>query len=258
MPQFSNETLAELIQQGDKSYILALWEQCKRLCFLYCNQYFTEKMEICNAAGVTIDDLKQQSYFAMLSAIRYYRKDTGFKFTTFLTYNLQNEFNTMTGLRVRNQTALNTATSMDKPISEDGESITLQDVIMDTTATQAFDQCIERIYQNELHNALQDCLEHIPERSRKVIQCLYYDNMTRTKTAEKTGYKITQVHVAEKSGLQAMRHGWCRRRLKEFAREIVTSKAMYRSSLSIWKQSGMSAPEYAVIKLENCKEKLQI
>ena len=68
--------------------------------------------------------------------------------------------------------------------------------------------------------------------------------------AKEAGCKTTQATEAERKGLYTMRNGWCKRRLKEFAQDIITSRAMYHSGFTVWKNKGMSAPEYAVLRME--------
>lgn len=253
-----NEELARRIQQGQNEYIPQLWKQSKRFAYLQAKKYYTEKKDLCMAAGVTLEDLEQQSYFAFVKAIEYYSPDSGNKFLTFMRYPLQNEFNAITGMRTASgrKSILKAAVSLEKPIAREDEELTLQDSTEDCTAAQAFTDCIERIYQEELHEALQDCLDRLTERQRKVITCVYYGNMTYAEAAKEAGCKTPQAaSEAKRSGLHAMRNAWCQSRLKEFAQDIITSRAMYHSGFTAWKNKGMSAPEYAVLRLEEEAEK---
>lgn len=247
-----NEELAYRIQQGQKEYTPQLWEQSKRFAYLQAKKYYTEKKELCIAAGLTLEDLEQQSYFAFVKAIKYYSPASGYKFLTFLRYPLQQEFNSITGMRTASgrKSTLKAAVSLNQPLTREDEELTLQDIIEDCTATQAFTDCIEGIYQEELHEALQDCLDRLTERQRKVITCVYYGNMTRAEAAKEAGCKATQATAAERNGLYTLRNGWCQSRLKEFAQDIITSRAMYHSGFTAWKNKGMSAPEYAVLRME--------
>lgn len=252
-----NEELAYRIQQGQKEYIPQLWEQSKRLAYLQARKYYTEKKDLCTVAGVTLEDLEQQSYFAFVQAIEYYSPASGYKFLTFLRYPLQQEFNSITGMRTASgrKSIMRAAVRLEQPLTSEDEELTLEDITEDCTATQAFTDCIERIYQEELHEALQDCLDRLTERQRKVITCVYYGNMTRAEAAKEAGCKTTQATEAERKGLYTMRNGWCKRRLKEFAQDIITSKAMYHGGFTVWKNRGMSVPEYAVLRLEEEAEK---
>lgn len=248
-----NEELAYRIQQGQKEYIPQLWDQSKRFAYLQARKYYTEKKDLCTVAGVTLEDLEQQSYFAFVQAIEYYSPASGYKFLTFLRYPLQKEFNSITGMRTASgrKSILKAAVSLEQPLTSDDEELTLEDITEDCTATQAFTDCIERIYQEELHEALQDCLDRLTERQRKVITCVYYGNMTYAEAAKEAGCKTPQAaSEAKRSGLHAMRNGWFQSRLKEFAQDIITSRAMYHSGFTAWKNKGMSAPEYAVLRME--------
>ena len=226
-----NEELAYRIQQGQKEYIPQLWEQSKRLAYLQARKYYTEKKDLCTVAGVTLEDLEQQSYFAFVQAIEYYSPASGYKFLTFLRYPLQQEFNSITGMRTASgrKSIMKAAVRLEQPLTSEDEELTLEDIT---------------------DEALQDCLDRLTERQRKVITCVYYGNMTRAEAAKEAGCKTTQATEAERKGLYTMRNGWCKRRLKEFAQDIITSRAMYHSGFTVWKNKGMSAPEYAVLRME--------
>ena len=71
MSELSNEELAMRIKNGEKELLPTLWEQVKNLIAWKAQRYFNH----CSTLGTLhyeLDDLIQESYFAMLQAIEYY------------------------------------------------------------------------------------------------------------------------------------------------------------------------------------------
>lgn len=71
----TNEQLAIRIKEGDKDLIPQLWDNVSKLLKSLCNKLHITSIEKCTKAGVTIDDIFQESYFAMLDAVEYYKPE---------------------------------------------------------------------------------------------------------------------------------------------------------------------------------------
>lgn len=237
-----------VIKSGNDELAPSLWERVERFAYAKATDYYYLHPETCARAGVTLDDLKQEAYFAFMAAVDYYDPDKGFLFLSFMTYPLQKAFNGACGLITQKgkQEPLNKAKSLSTPVGE--EDITIADTLEDESAAEDFQQAEAAIYHKQLHNALEKCLSTLPEIQEAAIRCRFYEGLTIAQTGEKIGLSRTQSQNREYVGLRALRTGKNRKRLEPF-REDIISRHAYRSSFSLWRNTGTSSTEYTAMKL---------
>ena len=120
----TNEELAICIQNGESGLTSQLWDGMRGLVCLLSNRFYVQQRERCDAAGVTVDDLTQEGFLALLDAVKAYNPDDGYKLSAFLRFPLLNRFKAATGGRENHRKdPLNNFTSLDAPISDDGDGI---------------------------------------------------------------------------------------------------------------------------------------
>lgn len=68
----TNEEAAKRIKQGDKAAEVTLWQNVLGIIRLYAYRWCRAKAVLCARAGVTLEDLIQEGYFAMLEAVSAY------------------------------------------------------------------------------------------------------------------------------------------------------------------------------------------
>lgn len=74
----SNEELTVLAQQGDREAIVDLWEQVKRLLYQLSRRFYRRYgIECCAQRGVTMADLEQECFLALLDAVRGFKPTGG-------------------------------------------------------------------------------------------------------------------------------------------------------------------------------------
>lgn len=257
----TNEELAAQAKAGDLSAMGALWEQnrgllARMLRRLTANPGSRERMI---KAGVTFEDLMQESYFAVEKAAQTYDQERGAKFTTFLQYWVMHVFFTATGLRIKRdrEDPLSCAYSLDRPISEDEpDGITFSDTVPDEAAAQPFEDAEEKLWIQQLHAALDECLDTIPEKEAYAIRARYYHGQTQGQTAAVLGVSGSRVQQIERHGLRNLRSPGNRHRLEQYREEIISRYASRHTSFSTWEHYG-SAQERAVEELER-RELLRI
>ena len=88
----TNEALAAQAKAGDREALAALWEQNRGLLRIMFSRLAAACRERMDAAGVTIEDLEQEGYFAVAKAAKLYDPSAGTKFSTFLFYPVKNAF----------------------------------------------------------------------------------------------------------------------------------------------------------------------
>ena len=68
----TNEELAMEVKAGDREAVPALWEQVRRLCFLILRRFTAGHEENLAAHGVTMENLDQEAFLAVLDAAEAY------------------------------------------------------------------------------------------------------------------------------------------------------------------------------------------
>ena len=82
----------------------ALWEQVRRLCFLILRCFAVGHEENLAAHGVTMEDLEQEAFLAVLDAVEAYTP--GLAFVSYLAYPIRNRAGALCGLRTRREKPL--------------------------------------------------------------------------------------------------------------------------------------------------------
>lgn len=97
----TNEELAVRAQAGDKGAILQLWNQTRGIIFMILARYYNRNPDRFTRCGVTMDDLEQEGFFAVLEVLlkplrtmnqRTTRSENFWKNTAILTENPRNGF----------------------------------------------------------------------------------------------------------------------------------------------------------------------
>ena len=102
-----NEELAQAIKQGQPELKPLLWEQVQKLLELKAQDCYCKYFSRCIKCGIDLTDIYQECYFVFEEALKAYNHESGYKFTTYLTYPLKNAFLRLLGYNNDNNTALN-------------------------------------------------------------------------------------------------------------------------------------------------------
>ncbi|MCH4238894.1 MAG: sigma-70 family RNA polymerase sigma factor [Oscillospiraceae bacterium] len=233
----SNEELALQVQQGDSAATETLWEAVKKLCYKIAADFFNHYTTSCTASGITLDDLQQESFFAMLNAANAFDPDKGYKFTTYLHYPLQNCFKALAG--VRSGTAprpLNGADSLDKPLDDSDESgSTRGDLIPDPAAEAAFQDAEQAEFEQQLHKAVPIALAGLPDETRKAVTLHHMEGATYKATGERLGVPTERARQLCSRGLHLLRHPKRSRILLGF---VDYEQGYSCTSFEAWKSGG--------------------
>lgn len=252
----TNELLAEAAQDGNKKALQELWRQTENFFLLQARLWFEKNPNLCRRAGVTAEDLQQESFFAFLDSVNYYDKKRVYKFLTYAKFPLRNRFKEACGLRTKaqEQLPLNRCISLSAPTGDSEEDGTLEEIIESPQAAEEAREAEERIYTEQLRTVLEDCLAEIPENLSQIIRCRYYEGLTLEETGKWLGITLNKTRQKEHDGLRKLRTGKNYTRLKPWQQDIIDSYA-YQSSFTSWKYTGDSSTERAVLKLDRAAEK---
>lgn len=197
----TNEEIAMLAQSGNEKSVLLLWERVKYFAKKQAGRWIAAWE---GRGGVTLDDLQQVSFLALLEALESWRPDGG-AFIGWYALRLKAAFTVAYGQRTQRdrRDPLQTATSLETPLDGDDDDLTLGDTIEDPEAIRAMDSVEEIDRLHHLHAIMQEVVETLPEDQRDAIVEKYY----------RGGKANIKAHSA---ALRTLRHPSRSRALKEY------------------------------------------
>lgn len=245
----TNEELAVKIKSGDISYIPRLWDNLQRLLCKLVNGYYTLHSDACVSAGLELDDLVQESYFATLDAVGAWTPESGNKLASYLNYPLQNRLNALAGLRTQRgrRDPMKYCRRFEEPLGGE-EDITLGDTIADNAAEQTLHDVIEREYNRALHDDLESALATLETDKAEAVTDEHYRGLTIKQAAEKHSVPPETIRQRRASGLSRLRTGEARRILRGYQDDIISHNA-YRGGVSGFVQTWTSSTEWTAFKL---------
>ena len=189
--------IAAAVKSG-RADTMTLWEAVQR--FTHERAYRWERA-LGSRCGVTVDDLTQTGFLALLDTLETWKPEAG-AFLTWYGLRLKSAFSEATGQRTSKCDPLQTCVSLDTPI-EEGDALTLADVLPDPAAEQAIEDIAERARRQRLYGALHQALQTLPETQRRAVVGRYlYGMKTDTRACG--------------AGLKSLRHPRISRELRAY------------------------------------------
>lgn len=241
----SNEELAKEIQAGATDRMADLWEQVEGLCCWKAKQVIAALQLRGNPCGVEFDDLYQTGYLAMVAAVESYRSESG-AFSTWFMFYLKTAFAEATGYRTKygRCEALNTATSLDRPIQPDEpDGGNLAEFVSDSKAAAAMDGVEQSVYYKQLHEAMEAAIGELPPENAIALRLRYWGNMTLAAAGKAMGRSPERMRQMENKGIRELRKSRTLHRFLDFDMYHGTGLGTFRSS-------GSSIQEQYVMKQE--------
>ena len=260
-----NNMLAQLARQGNSAALTQLWEINRPVIRTMFWRWYSRNQGVAESAGVTLEDLDQESYFAVKEAAEYHNPEKG-AFLTALQYFVQHRIRkailqgrgryvvTEDGRRVRiSAEPLDSAQSLDEPVPwDDAGEVTRADVTPDPAAAQAFEDAERNSYRQELRAVLDKALSLLPDRQRNVIAWRFYEGLTLQQAAALDGVTKERIRAIEDAALRALRQN---QELRRFYGEDLLSRAYQGTGFGAWK-SGGSVQERLVERQEEKERRL--
>ena len=203
----SNEELVSQVQQGDTAALVSLWEQVKGLIAWKARHIMTALDLRGNPCGVEMDDLMQSGYIAMVEAVYYYSPESGAAFSTCLINCLKTVLAELTGYRTktgRNE-PLNNSFSLDKSVEDDSDGTPLGYFVPDPKATATMQGVEDKLWREQLHEALEAALAAIPVQSAEVLRLRHYQGLTLAETGQLQGVGAERIRQMENKALRQLR-----------------------------------------------------
>lgn len=201
----TNEQLTLDIQNGNRAALSQLWEAVRPLLFsLAWKFYIRQGKERCSSHGITLEDLQQESFFALCDAVQAYKPEKGYQLTTYLHYATENRFKACMGIQGKAD-ALNHADRLERPIPGDEEGREQGDSIPDEKAEAALLAVDDQEEQAHFHNVLEQALGELSVVQSAVVRHRFTQQHTRQQTAQALHITPQEVRREEARALQLLR-----------------------------------------------------
>lgn len=194
MLDLSNEELVMRIKSGEKNLIPELWEQVKNLIAWKTHRYFNLHSAD-NNLYYDVDDLIQESFFALLQAIEYYEPGE-WQFSTYLCQTIKTAFATASGKRTPKQRGnplnnpFNECVSLDKPLNDESDETLLDFISADEND---YEYAEDKIYNEQLHNTLERAMSTLSKEKSQLLHELYYEGRSETELSKKYSYSTQSI-----------------------------------------------------------------
>ena len=256
----TNEELAVRIRQGEKDLTGELWDQIEKFVRYTANRQLHRLPE---GAPVEFGDLYNAGYLAFVRAVELFDAERDASFITLLALTLKTAFLEAAGYRSERQRRdpLHGAISLETPLAGDEDDFSLGDTVTDAGAVAAYESAEERIFQEQLHNEMEDALSQLPERQESVIRRRYYAGDTLQAIGDDLHITQESVRQIEGKALRYLRRPQIRRRLQSFAspegerRIDQRTNFYYHVGADRFNSTGTSDVEEIVLKREAWRER---
>ena len=221
------EEIVMQIKQGNNKAYTDLWLAVRKLVEWYARRYYTGITAGGKAlGGVEVEDLIQCGFIALYEAVQGYDPKAG-SFAGYFRYHIKNQFRQAIGRTdTQLRDPLNHSSSLDVPIREDSEETKLY-IVPDTR--DYISEADDRIFQKELHRALEAALFKLPKQEAKAIRSVYYDGKTQQIIAQEMNCSFQRVSQLCKDGLRHIRKSSSKNSLEAF----LDSQTSFYSGVSL-------------------------
>ena len=219
----TNEQLAALIGAGGNDELLPLlWEKMRKFYRMASDKYARQHADKCAQCGVTADDIRQESYFAMLDSIKAYNdrkpEQEALHFISFCGFPFKNTADRLIGIGHRgtySDPLKSYTVPLDEPLTDkDGdESTTRGELIPDPDAETPFREIEESAYREYVREAIRGTLLKISPQMWEVIEGAYYRGETLRQIADAQGVSIERARAIKNKALSRLRSNAAIRRL---------------------------------------------
>ena len=245
----TNEELAVLIRGGAMEFIPELWEQIEGLVKWKARRIMAV-LDVMPGRGVEFDDLVQSGYLALVEAVSTFDPDAG-TFSGWFMYYLKKAFAAATGYRTKagRMEPLNNALSLDTPLSDESDSDTLLAITEDPNGQVPLQRVEDRLWNEQLHNALELAMSTLPEQSAEILRLRHYDGLTWAAVGEIQGTTPGRIRQMEREAIRHMRKPSISSALRPFS----DFDFYIGTGLGAFQHTGLTVQERYILVREECR-----
>lgn len=250
----SNEELVAVIQAGATVRMGELWEQVKGLVARKARHIMTALDLRGSSCGVELEDLMQSGYLALVRAVETYEPAAG-AFSTWLIYHLKNTFAEVTGYRTKRgqNEPLNNSFSLDKTVDDESDGTPFGEFVPDPKAAATMLSIEEKLWREQLHEALEAALAALPEQSAEVLRLRRYQGLTLADVGQIRGTTPERIRQIENKAIRQLRKPSIACHLRPF----YDFDFYCGTGLGAFQHTGMSIQERYLVLEEDRKERAE-
>ncbi len=201
----TNEYLARNATDNSDA-VRQLWDN---LFPFYCKaswQFYQAHKEQCIRRGVTLDDIRQECYFAMLDSIKAFNhrspEQENLHFISFCGFPFKNHAAALAGIRTRRKDPLDIAVSLDEPYN--GDTVERLQLIPDESAQVPLDRIDSDDYNRAVRETVREELCAYP-RELEAIEHSFYEGQTNEAAGACMGVSHQYVRSLKRSALTRLK-----------------------------------------------------
>lgn len=242
----STEEMVVAIQGGNVALLEPLWDKLHRLVHTFAYRYYVATE---GRGGVTVEDLEQAGFLAVMDAIPRYDPEEA-AFSTYMVKYLRKHFQETSGRLYKDtkgylmpKDALNTCVSLNMTV-DDEEKTEMMDLIEDSATY--IENVEEKIWHEQLRDAVDRVLSEIPDDMAEVLRLRNYGRLTLDQIGERCHVDRERVRQLENRAIRKLREPKLSCRLRPFYDFNVYSG----TGAAAFRRSGMSVQERYLITQE--------
>ena len=263
--QVTNAALVSLAATGDSLALEQLWAVNEDFIQRKTLHWYNRYKDTADRLGLTIEDLVQEGYFALIYAAKHYNAERG-DFTAYLNYAMLRQIKkaacgehtrlvtTKDGRQLQiSANLLNDCISLDANLDSDDEnSSTRGEITEDPAASQAFQKSEDEIYTKELHTALEEAMtQNLTEREAHILRSRYYDCQSLQAVGNELGVQRETIRQIEHRCIRKLQK---LPKLQRWHDDIVSTRAWQGTGFGAWNHRG-SVEERTVEYLDDWEAK---
>lgn len=173
------------------------------LIVMKCRRYYESKTHLCKCAGITIDDLVSEAYFAVEKAVEAYDESKGYKIQTYFSYQFMYRFNQLIG-----NNPLNESLSLESTTLQSEECM-LINTIPDEESQTPFERVENSDYYDQLNSDIKTALSNLTEDESFVVNSYYLQNKSIKDIADSMKVTTQKTRTILNRGLSKLRRPQC-------------------------------------------------
>lgn len=171
----TNEELVLRIKAGETDLMDTLWAQVYRFAYKRAYKFYNTYIDRCRSFGIELEDLQQESFFAIYRAVEEYKPDRNTVFLTYAGLCLKRVFFALTKMNYDNWQANSVRScslSLDQPMTAEDPDLTLKDTLASSEDLET--EVVERLYNESLSQSLNKAIGELRESWQDVIHTVYF------------------------------------------------------------------------------------
>ena len=227
----TNEELALLVQEGSAVALDELTRQNKGMMHrtayrLYLAQGGTE-----NPYGMELEDAAQIAFMGLYGAAMAYRADSGYKVLAYLWLQTRRAFRDM--YYPQRKDPMQSAYSLDEPLTEDSESFSLLNALPDDSAREAFEDCDEAMYWRQVHAVIDNALGALTAKQGEALRMKFFEGQQLASIGKHQGRAHQAVGADIRKALYQLRRAHA---LRQYYSGYIRDRAYRATGYAAWRE----------------------